>query len=187
MDIRKLIETMGIAENLKNYTRHSWTSTSRQESVAEHSWRLSLMAYFVADEFPQADINKIIQMCIFHDMGEAFTGDIPVFNKTDEHEKFESEKLYSWIDSLPSPYNQKVRDLFIEMDEQKTLESKIYKALDKMEVVLQHNEASLSTWIPLEFTLNLEHGAEQVEFSAYMKSLKEELNNDSIKKINEER
>ena len=73
------------------------------------------------------------------------------------------------------------------MDEQKTLESKIYKALDKMEVVLQHNEASLSTWIPLEFTLNLEHGAEQVEFSAYMKSLKEELNNDSIKKINEER
>ena len=75
MDIKKLIETMSISENLKNYTRHSWTSTLRQESIAEHSWRLSLMAYFISDEFPEADINKIIQMCIFHDMGEAFTGD----------------------------------------------------------------------------------------------------------------
>lgn len=34
-------------------------------------------------------------MCIFHDMGEAFTGDIPVFNKTEDHEKIEIEKLYS--------------------------------------------------------------------------------------------
>ena len=103
MDIKKLIETMSISENLKNYTRHSWTSTLRQESIAEHSWRLSLMAYFISDEFPEADINKIIQMCIFHDMGEAFTGDIPAFNKTDDHEKIESEMLYSWINTLPSP------------------------------------------------------------------------------------
>lgn len=183
MDTRKLIDTMGIAENLKNYTRHSWTSTLRQESVAEHSWRLSLLAYFVSDEFPQADINKVIQMCIFHDMGEAFTGDIPAFNKTENHEKIEIEKLYSWIDSLPDPYNKKVRDLFIEMDEQKTIESKIYKALDKMEVVLQHNEAPLSTWIPLEYTLNIDHSSEQVEFSNYLKKLKKELNNDSINKI----
>ncbi len=187
MNTRNLIEIMSVAENLKNYTRHSWTSTLRQESVAEHSWRLSLLAYFVADEFPEANINKVIQMCIFHDMGEAFTGDIPVFNKTDDHEKIESEKLYSWIDSLPSPYSEKVRDLFLEMDEQKTLESKIYKALDKMEVILQHNEAPLSTWIPLEYTLNLEHGAEQVEFSTYLKELKQELNNDSIDKIKKEK
>ena len=161
MDIKKLIETMSISENLKNYTRHSWTSTLRQESIAEHSWRLSLMAYFISDEFPEADINKIIQMCIFHDMGEAFTGDIPAFNK-------------------------KIKELFMEMDEQKTLESKIFKALDKMEVVLQHNEAPLSTWIPLEYTLNIEYGSEQVEFSDYFKNLKDELNKDSLKKIEKE-
>lgn len=55
----------------------------------------------------------------------------------------------------------------MEMDEQKTLESKIYKALDKMEAVLQHNESPLSTWIPLEYTLNIEYDSEQVEFSSY--------------------
>lgn len=65
----------------------------------------------------------------------------------------------------------------------KPIESKIYKALDKMEVVLQHNEAPLSTWIPLEYTLNIDHSSEQVEFSNYLKNLKKELNNDSINKI----
>ena len=74
----------------------------------------------------------------------------------------------------------------MEIDEQKTLESKIFKALDKMEVVLQHNEAPLSTWIPLEYTLNIEYGSEQVEFSDYFKNLKDELNKDSLKKIEKE-
>ena len=94
--------------------------------------------------------------------------------------------LYSWINTLPSPFNKKVKELFMEMDEQKTLESKIFKALDKMEVVLQHNEAPLSTWIPLEYTLNIEYGSEQVEFSDYFKNLKDELNKDSLKKIEKE-
>ena len=48
--------------------------------IVEHSWRLAVMAYFVQDEFPEADIDKVIQMCIFHDMGEAITGDIPAFS-----------------------------------------------------------------------------------------------------------
>lgn len=184
MDIKTLIETMKIAENLKNNTRHSWTSSGRHESVAEHSWSLSILAYFVSDEFPEADINKIIQMCIFHDIGEAFTGDIPVFLKTDEHESEETNQINNWIESLPEPFHNKLNLLFKEMEEQKTLESKIYKALDKLEVIFQHNQADISTWIPLEYTLNLEHGATQVEFSEYLKQLKAVINYDSRKKIN---
>lgn len=184
MNIRSLIETMQLAENLKNNTRHSWTSSGRQESVAEHSWSLSVLAYFIADEFPEADINKIIQMCIFHDIGEAFTGDIPVFLKTEEHEIEETNQINKWISSLPNPFNTKLEHLFKEMEEQKTLESKIYKALDKIEVIFQHNQADISTWLPLEYTLNLEHGASQVEFSQYLKQLKAAINHDSILKIN---
>ena len=97
MDVRKLIEILSVAEKLKNNTRHSWTSSGRQESVAEHSWRLALMAYLVKDEFPDADINKVILMCIIHDLGEAFTGDIPSFNKTDDDELTERQNCgCSW-------------------------------------------------------------------------------------------
>ncbi|MGO5052562.1 HD domain-containing protein [Lachnospiraceae bacterium LCP25S3_G4] len=37
---------------------------------------LATMAYFVKNEFPEVDTNKIILMCLFHDTGEAVTGDI---------------------------------------------------------------------------------------------------------------
>lgn len=183
MDTRKLIEILGIAEKLKNNTRHSWTSNGRHESVAEHSWRLALFAFFLKDEFPEADMDKVVKMCIFHDMGEAFTGDIPSFNKTSQDEVEESKQLYTWVDSLPMPYNVELRNLYKEMDALETLEAKIYKALDKLEVIVQHNEADLSTWIPLEYTLNLDYGNENVAFSEYLKELRKAIYDDTVQKI----
>lgn len=183
MNPRKFIEIMRVAENLKNNTRHSWTSNGRQESVAEHSWRVALMAYFVKDEFPDINIDKVITMCIFHDIGEAFTGDIPTFNKEAKDRINETNILSNWLDTLPYPYNNDLKLLFDEMNAQETRESKLYKALDKMEVLIQHNEADLSTWIPLERTLNLCHGEKEVAFSDYLKLLKNEINKDTREKL----
>ena len=81
-----------LAERLKDVTRHCDTSGGRRESVAEHCWRAALMAYFMKDEFPDVDMDKVIRMILIHDLGECFTGDVPVFNKTEEHEK--KEKLF---------------------------------------------------------------------------------------------
>ena len=39
------------------------------------------MAYLLQDEFPDLDMNKVIKMCLIHDLGECFTGDIPIFEK----------------------------------------------------------------------------------------------------------
>jgi putative hydrolase of HD superfamily len=183
MEPRELINFMSIAEKLKCNTRHSWTSTNRHESVAEHSWRLSLMAYFIQDEFPEADINKVILMCIFHDLGEAITGDIPAFNKTKKDEEIEDKEITQLINTLPESYREKLSHLFKEMNELQTLEARIYKALDKMETLVQHNEADISTWLPLEYKLNLEYGEEAVSFSSYMKELRNEICNDSLKKM----
>ncbi|MDE7114431.1 MAG: HD domain-containing protein, partial [Acetatifactor sp.] len=93
MDIRTYLDFLKLAERLKCNTRHSYTSSGRRESVAEHSWRLALMAYLVRDEFPQLDIERVIQMCLFHDMGEAVTGDIPAFEKTDAHRIVEADAV----------------------------------------------------------------------------------------------
>ena len=92
MKPEELIKVLHTAERLKDTTRHCYTSGGRHESVAEHSWRLCLMAYFMRDEFPEADCDKVLKMCLIHDIGECFTGDIPSFNKTDSDEKTE-EKL----------------------------------------------------------------------------------------------
>lgn len=186
MEAREFLKIMKTAENLKNNTRHSWTSSGRHESVAEHSWRLTMMAFFVKDEFPQADMDKVIRMCMFHDMGEAFTGDIPAFLKKESDSQEESRIIYQWIETLPENYRQEVKELFDEMEALETLESKIYKALDKMEALIQHNEADIFTWLPLEYELNLVYGTEQVQFSDFFKSLKEAINQDTRDKIEEE-
>ncbi|ROR29398.1 putative hydrolase of HD superfamily [Mobilisporobacter senegalensis] len=183
MNVRKFLDLMSIAENLKNNTRHSWTSSGRHESVAEHSWRLGLMAYFMKDEFPEADINKVILMCLCHDLGEAITGDIPAFLKTESDESVENDAVSKLLDTIPQPYKEELSDLFAEMNGLETLEAKIYKALDKMEAIIQHNEADIATWLPLEYDLNLTYGTKEVEFSGYMKQLKQAINEDTMKKI----
>ena len=75
MEVHKLLEALHIAERLKDELRHCDTSKGRRESVAEHSWRIALMALFMQDEFPELDINKVIRMCLIHDLGECFTGE----------------------------------------------------------------------------------------------------------------
>ena len=50
MNQREYIKFLNVIEKLKCNTRHSWTSSGRHESVAEHSWRLAVMAMLCADE-----------------------------------------------------------------------------------------------------------------------------------------
>ena len=69
------------------------------------------------------------------------------------------------------------------MDELVTVEAKLYKALDKLEAVIQHNESDIKTWLPLEYDLQLEYGWENVEFSEYMTELRKIIAEDTRKKI----
>ena len=175
MEPRKLLDIIKIAERLKDTTRHCYTSGGRHESVAEHSWMTTLMAFFLQDEFPEADMDKVIRMCLVHDIGEAVTGDIPTFEKTEAHEDIERRALDDLINTLPAPWPEELRALFAEMEAQETLEAKIYKSLDRMEAIQQHNEADIATWLPLEYDLNLTYGVKQAEFSPYLKNLRAEM------------
>lgn len=185
MEPIELLKVLSVAEKLKCNTRHCYTSSGRHESVAEHSWRISLMAMLIASEFPDADMNKVIRMCIIHDLGEAFTGDIPTFLKTGEDEKTEENVLVNWVNTFPEPERQEWLNLYEEMNALQSQEAKIYKALDKLEAVIQHDESDIATWLPLEYDLQLTYGRENVAFSPYMQSLKAEVDKMTRKKISE--
>ena len=116
MEYRALLEILHTAQRLKDTTRHCYTSGGRHESVAEHSWRTALMAYLMKDEFPEVDMDKVIRMILIHDLGECFTGDIPVFNKTTEHEEKEKELLYNWVKTLPGEFADEMLALYEEME-----------------------------------------------------------------------
>ncbi|MEG2909809.1 MAG: HD domain-containing protein, partial [Erysipelotrichaceae bacterium] len=179
----ELLSFLSVVEKLKSNTRHSWTSEGKQESVAAHSWRLSLFALLIKDEVVDVDIDKVIKMCIVHDFGEAITGDIPSFLKSEQHDEIESNAVYELLKTLPQSKCDELTTLFQEMDAQKTREARLYKALDKMEAVIQHNESDLSTWIPLEYELNQTYAQENAEEFPFLKELREQMKQDTLHKI----
>lgn len=185
MEARELLEAMAVAVRLKDTTRHCYTEKGRHESVAEHCWMAALMAFFLQDEFPEADMDKVIRMCLIHDLGEAFTGDIPTFEKTEENERTEEQLLREWVAALPKMCRDEMTALYDEMERRESLEAQIYKAIDNLEAVIQHNFSDLSTWIPREYELNKTYGDDKVAFSPYLTALREEVRQDTLRKIGE--
>ena len=184
MKPRDLITFLNVIEKLKCNTRHSWTSTGRQESVAEHSWRLGVMAMLCADEYPKIDIDKVIKMCLIHDFGEAITGDIPAFWKNESDEQKEEDAVNTMLSPLPDKIKEEFLSLFEEMKKLESDEAKLFKSLDKIETLISHNEADISTWLPLEYEENLVYGQKNCEWSQWTRLLKEEVKKNSIDKIN---
>ena len=183
MNAKEYLNILHVAERLKDTPRHCTTSKGRTESVAEHSWRISLMAMLLRHEFPNVDIDRVISMCLIHDLGECFTGDIPAFVKTDSDRETEDSLLDKWVDSLTDDISGDLKSLYSEMNAQQTAEAKIYKALDKLEALIQHNESPLSTWSENEYELNKTYAFNTVEFSEWLTELRREILKDTLEKI----
>lgn len=187
MDTREFLHIIHLAEKLKEVPRHSYTSSGRRESVAEHCWRSMLMAFFMQDEFPGADMNRVMKMLLIHDLGELFTGDIPAFDKTKEDEAREARLLQEWVQSLPESYRQEMSAMYAEMEERSTEEAKIYKAIDNLEAVIQHNEADLTGWLPIEYEMNVTYGEDKCAFSPYLTAFRQLVKQETLDKIGKNR
>ena len=110
---------------------------------------------------------------------------VQLFDKNKEDEKTEEQLLKQWVDSLPEEYSQELRQLYSEMELRESREAKIYKAIDSLEALIQHNFSDISTWIPKEYSLNMTYADDKVEFSDYLKELRNEIREDTILKIDE--
>lgn len=71
------------------------------------------------------------------------------------------------------------------MEERKTIEAKIYKAIDGLEALIQHNISELSTWISKEYELNKTYADDKVTFSEYLTTLRQSVREDTFKKLGE--
>ena len=174
MNPEQFLRILSQAGRLKTTTRHCYTESDRKESVADHSWRIALMAMLMTgiEEYRDLDMNKVIRMCLIHDLGESFTGDIPTFEKTDADSGVEDDLLGNWVHTFPEPQRSEWTQLLSEMEALETRESKLYKALDKLEALISHNESDIRTWLPLEYDLQLTYGRENIQFSKYLKELR---------------
>jgi 5'-deoxynucleotidase YfbR-like HD superfamily hydrolase len=160
-EITAILKVLTLAERLKFELRHSYTSSGRQESVAEHTWRMSLMAVLIEPLLTQkVDTARLLKMIIIHDLVEAEAKDISALDvlrnpdiklKKAEDEKRAIENLCS---VLIETNGTEIYDLFYEFENKETYESKVANALDKLEVQLQHNHAHFSTWEKIEYDMS---------------------------------
>lgn len=188
MKPEELLRILSQAARLKTTMRHCYTEEGRRESVADHSWRIALIAMLMTgiEEYQDFDMNKVIRMCLIHDLGESFTGDIPTFEKDSTDKKVEDDLFERWVDAFPEPQRAEWLSLLAEMKALETKEAKLYKALDKIEAIISHNESDISTWLPLEYDLQLTYGKENMQFSKYMTELRAEVDAWTIEKIETE-
>jgi putative hydrolase of HD superfamily len=159
--IRSILNVLALAERLKFELRHSFTSSGRQESVAEHTWRMSLMAVLIEPLLPQkVDTARFLKMIVVHDLVEAEAKDVSALdvlrNPEIKSAKVEKEKqaIENLRETLKDTNGQEIYDLFYEFEEKQTYESKVANALDKLEVQLQHNHADFSTWEEIEYDMS---------------------------------
>ena len=158
--ISSILKVLELAERLKFELRHSYTSSGRQESVAEHCWRMSLMAVLIEPLLKQkVDTARLLKMIIIHDLVEAEAKDISALellrNPDLSLQKQEREKqaIENLRNDLRDTNGQEIYDLFYEFEHKQTYEAKVANALDKLEVQLQHNHADFSTWEEIEYDM----------------------------------
>jgi putative hydrolases of HD superfamily len=159
--IASILKVLKLAERLKFELRHSYLSNGRQESVAEHTWRMSLMAVLIEPLLKQKiDTARLLKMIIIHDLVEAEAKDISALdvlrNPEIRIQKVENEKkaIENLREALIETNGEGIYDLFYEFEEKETYEAKVANALDKLEVQLQHNHADFSTWEEIEYDMS---------------------------------
>ena len=156
-DAERIVDVLSLAENLKTEMRHSWLSNGRQESVAEHTWMMSVAAVLMAPHLQHpVDLGQTLKLIALHDIAEAITGDIPCFEESARKNTKvadEAEAMETMQRMLPAASGQMLLELWREYEDCETQEAKFARALDKLEVQHQHNLADLQTWTEQEFGL----------------------------------
>jgi putative hydrolase of HD superfamily len=155
------LDFLRAAERLKATVRSAYTSTGVQESVAEHTWRLCLMALVLGPEFPDVDAARLLRICIVHDLGEAIGGDVPAPEQARRiaadpgagKSAAERADLLTLLAPLPAARRDEIVALWDEYEAAVTPEARLAKALDKLETILQHTQGDNPPGFDYRFNL----------------------------------
>jgi putative hydrolase of HD superfamily len=147
-ELTGILDFLRAAERLKSTTRTGYTSAGTQESVAEHTWRLCLIAVVLAPAFPDLDFAKLVKICIIHDLGEAIHGDVSAPEQARRaasglstgKSELERRDLLELLAPLPAALRDEIASLWDEYEAAESPEAKLAKGLDKLETIMQHNQ-----------------------------------------------
>ena len=190
-DLAGILDFLRAAERLKVVTRSAYTSQGHPESVAEHTWRLCLMALVLHPQFPEVDFAKLIRICIVHDLGEAIGGDVPAPEQARRlasdpgaaKAAGERADLVALLGPLPGALRSEITALWDEYEAATSPEARLAKALDKLETILQHTQGDNPP--DFDYRFNLGYGRRFTAEHPVIVELREILDRETERRANE--
>lgn len=181
-EIEGVLEFLRSAEQLKQTYRTAWTSEGARESVAQHSWRLCLLALVVADHYPEVDAGRLLKICVVHDLGEAIRGDVPAVEQSEADDKSERERqdLAELLRPLPERTREEIAGLWEEYEAAETPEARLAKGLDKLETILQHIQGENPP--DFDYRFNLEYGRTHTSGDPVLEAVRERLDEETARR-----
>jgi 5'-deoxynucleotidase YfbR-like HD superfamily hydrolase len=174
-DLDGILAFLRAAERLKTVTRSGWTSTGQAESVAEHTWRLCLMAMLLYGRAPGVDLARLLRMCLIHDLGEAIRGDVPAPAQAGPGAKSADERadLLELTAPLPAGLREEIVALWDDYEAAESTEARVAKGLDKLETILQHTQGMNPS--DFDYDFNLGYGRRFTETDPVLAALRDRL------------
>jgi putative hydrolase of HD superfamily len=171
-DIMDRLAFIQSAEKLKTVLRSAYTSNGRQESTPEHTWRLCLLAMVFQDQLLALNFERVLKMCIVHDLGETLNGDIPAVQQSVSNAKSTGERndLMSLLAPLPTHLQAELLELWDDYENATSAEARAVKALDKLETIIQHNQGKNPP--DFDYAFNLTYGQKHMESDALFSQLR---------------
>lgn len=127
---------------LKRVKRSGWwlEGIRDPESVADHSYRTAVIGYILAN-LEKADTNRVMKMCLFHDIVECRINDVPRSAKGYVDTKnAEAKVIKDQTSPLPADIGKEILGLFTEFNERKSKEAVVARDADILEVLVQAKE-----------------------------------------------
>lgn len=185
-DLPHILDFLRGAEALKTAARSGWTTAGERESVAEHTWRLTLMALVLAPGFPEVDMARVLRLCVVHDLGEAIGGDVPApeqarrgTSKTDD----ERRDLLQLVSLLPAAQRDELLALWEEYEAGTTAEARVAKGLDKLETILQHTQGDNPP--DFDYAFNLDYGRRYTDAHPVLAAMRALLDAETARRASE--
>ncbi|QUC65445.1 HD domain-containing protein [Nitrosopumilus sp. K4] len=135
-----LLDFFNIVCNLKKVPRQGWIDKlglKKPESVSDHTFSMTMMG-LIFSEIKKLDSQKVLKMCLIHDLAESITGDLtPEQISKDEKRVLEKNTMEQILNKLPENIKTQFLDSWNEFLERNTPEAKLVHEIDKLEMVLQ--------------------------------------------------
>jgi putative hydrolases of HD superfamily len=141
-DLEKIFYFFHETRKLKEVRRYGAHKKIKGDSSADHSWRVALMAFILADGLNiKLDKLKAIKLALIHDLSEAICGDVDVVDVVngaitkEEKNKRELLAIKKICSILPEKLKDETVGLWEEYEARKSREAKFVRAVDKLETI----------------------------------------------------